>query len=162
MAQRNSGDDWELNVETCRVELWRGYLTSSFVARLEGDVAGTVVDSSSSFRWRSAKPPDTQEAKLAHYELVSRLKGAGWSPSGEVGEWYETELARPTLVPPKAEPEPEPEPAAPAPVAVVARADPPTPEPTPLAIAAPRDRWRAVAAAGLLAAVAFLVVLALH
>jgi hypothetical protein len=115
-------DDWELSVETCRIDLWRGYVTSSFVARLsEGPEAGAVIETSSSFRWRGSRPRDMEEAKLAHYELVSHLKADGWSPNGELGEWYETELARPTLVPPR-EPEAavdEPEPASDVAVVVV-------------------------------------------
>lgn len=100
MAHAESDDEWEVRVQTCRVDLWRGYLTANFTARLlDGPDAGSAVDASSSFRWRSSAPPDTEEARLAHYELLSRLKAAGWAPSGEGEEWFATELARPTLVP---------------------------------------------------------------
>ena len=190
MPSPEEQEDWELSVETCQIELWRGYVTSSFVARLiEGAEPGAAVDTSTSFRWRSSQPPDTEEAKLAHYELVSRLKAAGWSPGNEGGEWYETELARPTLVPPRppesgaddAEQPPEPTPApTPATAAVTAVASPrveadqelrPVPRPkgqrresltAARELPRGRDRWRAVAIAGLVVAIVFLVVLVLH
>src|SRR3954465_14298872 len=101
MAQTEDREDWELRVETCRIDVWRGYLTSSFIARIvDGRDAGSGAETSSSFRWRSGRPPDTEEARLAHYELLSRLKDAGWSPNGGGGEWFEAELGRPTLAPP--------------------------------------------------------------
>jgi hypothetical protein len=182
VARSEEQEDWELHVETCRIALWRGYLTSSFVARVaEGPERGAVIETSSSFRWRGSKPRDLEEARLAHHELVSLLKNAGWSPNGEGAEWYETELARPTLVPPRApdvdagepegepqaapvveqEPEPEPEPVPPAPE----RLEPPPAPAAPVAHQvrpARRDRSRAVALVGLVVAIAFLVVVATH
>lgn len=172
-------EDWELNVETCRIGLWRGYATSRFVARItEGPESGTVIETSSSFRWRGSKPRDMEEARLAHYELVSLLKNAGWSPNGEGSEWYETELARPTLVPPRepavvgSEPKSEPPPQVavilPPPVTPESLEHEPEPEPVPVrqppepSQPARRDRSRAVALAGLLIAIVFLVVVVTH
>ena len=189
MAQSEEQEDWELSVETCRIALWRGYVTSSFVARVTGGPeSGAVIETSSSFRWRGSKPRDMEEARLAHYELVSLLKNEGWSPSSEGAEWYETELARPTLVPPRdpdvADSEPEPAP----PVGVVVappveqepldrervplavRQPPERTEPAPAAAApvadapgrARRNRSRAVALVGLLVAIVFLVLVVTH
>jgi hypothetical protein len=85
----------------CRIELWRGYLSSSFVALpVDGPDGVAVIEPSTTFNWRSSRTPDSQEARLAHYELVSRLKGDGWTPTGQGDEWYQTELSRPTLVEP--------------------------------------------------------------
>jgi hypothetical protein len=178
--------DWDVRVETCRVGLWRGYLTASFTATLiDGPGNGTVVDSSSSFRWRRADPPDTEEARLAHYELLSRLQEGGWTPSAEGDPWYAAELSRPTMVPreeetaepepaPAAhvepehagepEPEPEPEPVVRA-VVERPRTAEPEPEPQPQQRAAalrPHDRWRIAALVGLVLAIAFLAVLVTH
>jgi hypothetical protein len=189
VARSGEQEDWELSVETCRIALWRGYVTSSFVARVtEGPETGAVIETSSSFRWRGSKPRDMEEARLAHYELVSLLKNEGWSPSGEGAEWYETELARPTLVPPRepdvadSEPEPEPEPhvavvLAPTveqaalerePVPAPVRQPPERSEPPPATPVADqlrparRNRSRAVALVGLLVAIVFLVLVVTH
>jgi hypothetical protein len=182
VARSEEQEDWELHVETCRIALWRGYLTSSFVARVtEGPERGAVIETSSSFRWRGSKPRDLEEARLAHHELVSLLKNAGWSPNGEGAEWYETELARPTLVPPlepdvaPSEPEPEPAPQAAVVVAPPVEQEPLEHEQEPVPVreapASPvadqlrparRDRWRAVALVGLLVAIVFLVVVVTH
>lgn len=180
MAHAEHEGDWDVRVETCRVDLWRGYLTSSFVARrADGDDEGDVVDTSSSFRWRSSRPPTTEEARLSHYELLSRLKDAGWAPTGEGEEWYAAELARPTFVPradgeeaelhreqvPEQVPAPSEEAApVPAPTLIVALpAEPATVEPEHAATRRPRrDPWRIAAMVGLLLAIVFLVVLATH
>jgi hypothetical protein len=167
--------EWQLRVETCRIELWRGYVTSSFVARsAEGDGAA-VAEASPAFRWRGKRAPDSEEAKLAHYELLKRLKDDGWSETdGRGEEWYELELARPTMVP-RSEPEPvdeEPEPREQTPEPVVVESPPlPPPRPAPvlaevapLPAAAPRQRdaWRLTAAIALVAALFFLLLLVLH
>lgn len=183
MAHAESSQEWEVRVETCRISLWRGYVTSSFAARLvDGADGGALVDASSSFRWRRTGPPDTEEARLAHHELLSRLGSDGWAPSGEGAEWYAVELARPVLVRPTDAAPPEPEPAeVPAPEggasqpSPVARVEPPPPvaqEPAPSppaeeSVVEPRshphgDRWRVAATVGLLVAVALLVLLAAH
>lgn len=189
MAQSEEQEDWELSVETCRIALWRGYMTSSFVARVTGGPeSGAVIETSSSFRWRGSKPRDMEEARLAHYELVSILKNEGWSPSGEGAEWYETELARPTLVPPRdpdvAGSEPEPAPQVGVVVAPPVEQEPldrervplPVPQPPERSEPAPapaapvadtpeperRNRSRAVALVGLLVAIVFLVLVVTH
>jgi hypothetical protein len=189
VARSEEQEDWELRVETCRIALWRGYLTSSFVARVtEGPERGAVIETSSSFRWRGSKARDLEEARLAHHELVSLLKNAGWSPNGEGAEWYETELARPTLVPPRepdvvgSEPEPEPQAAAvaapsveqepleheeePLPVRQAPERSEPPPSPDPPVADQPRparrDRSRVVALVGLLVAIVFLVIVVTH
>ena len=174
-------DDWVLHVETARVELWRGYLTARFVARSSDDGAAVTAESTA-FRWRSSKAPDTEEARLAHYELVGRLKAEGWSPSGDGGEWYETELNRPTMVPRTVEekppeqavvvPAPAPVLPPPLPVEVIADATPAPSRFEPPRLVevhedadtqvAPRDPWRVVASVGLVLALAFLVALLLH
>ena len=169
--------EWRLHIETCRVDLCRGYLSSSFVAvPVDSPTDVAVIEPSTSFSWRSTKPPHSQEARLAHYELVARLKADGWTPTGQRGEWYETELSRPTLIEPveddldeppvavlpepEPQPEPEPEPA-------------PPPEPEPVAerprlaavAAVPpaaRDRWQLAAMVGLLIALALIVWVATH
>jgi hypothetical protein len=191
VAPSEEQEDWELSVETCRIDLWRGYVTSSFVARVtDGPEAGAVIETSSSFRWRGSKPRDMEEARLAHYELVSLLKNEGWSPSGDGAEWYATELARPTRVPPRepdvagSEPEPGPAPqvavaVAPSveqepldrePVSVPVRQPPERSEPAPPPAAfvadhpqpARRNRSRAVALVGLLIAIVFLILVVTH
>ena len=140
-----AGDEeqaWELRVETCRVEVWHGYRAAAFFARATGE-AGTVSlgEPSSSFRRRGSTVPDGDEARLAHRELLRRLSGEGWTPTGTGEEWYATELARPVAVPVAAEPAdeaaPQPGPALPpvperasAPTAAVAP-PPPRAEPTP-------------------------------
>ena len=161
--------EWRLHVETCRIDLWRGYLSSSFVAvPVDGPTDVAVIEPSTSFSWRSKKPPDSQEARLAHYELVARLKADGWTPTGRRGEWYETELSRPTLIEPVEDDLDEP------PVAVLLEPEPaPPPEPEPVAerprlaaVAvvppAARDRWQLAAMIGLLIALALIVWVATH
>jgi hypothetical protein len=128
--------EWKLHVEICRIELWRGYLSSSFVALpVDGPDGVAVIEPSSNFNWRGSRTPDSQEARLAHYELVSRLKGDGWTPTGQGDEWYQTELSRPTLVAPEEDDalfvdeldEPLADEPALRPVAVVAPPEPPPP-----------------------------------
>lgn len=167
---------WELRMETCRILLWRGYLTSVFYARRTGDVPGTSIEEQSSpFRWRRPSPPDTEEAHRAHDELMSRLKDSGWTQTGRGDAWYEAELARPQLVPSVQEREPVPV-LEPAPVVVPPTSLQPAPrEPraaAPARAPAPaastettvpgHDRWRLAAAAGLVTAVALLSWVATH
>jgi hypothetical protein len=181
----DGGEGSEPEMETCRVVLWRGYRTSVFYARATGDPSGTsIAEPSFSFRSRSRDAPDTPDARVAHDELVSRLKDDGWVETGNGGVWYETELARPALVPYRdeadtgrreeaaslLEPEPEPEP----PPALPSRLPVPPPEVPAVTEAAlarlfdvtrPKrrvDRWRLAAAAGLVAAVVLLSWAATH
>jgi hypothetical protein len=134
----------EPRVETCRVALWRGYMTASFYARSSDDTDGAIGEPSRSFRSRRGAVPDTEETRRAHRELVSRLEADGWLRTGGEGAWYETEFARTVLVPveetadepapsevavvpeSESEPEPEPEPV----VAPVRPVQPPPPEAT--------------------------------
>ncbi|MGH2935087.1 MAG: hypothetical protein ACRDL2_11330 [Gaiellaceae bacterium] len=172
-AEGSGEQGWDLRVETCRISLWRGYLVSAFYARATGDSTGASIgEPSSAFRWRRSAAPDTQEARLAQYELASRLKADGWTQTGQGDQWYETDFARPVLVPshrpaggsPHGEaaplPEREPDPAVP-PV----RSAPPQPAPPGPAAAPPAthpDPWRAVARAGLVTAIALLGWVAAH
>lgn len=172
-------EGWEPRLETCRIVLWRGYVTSAFTARTTHDHRGVVVaQPSASFRSRSATAPDTPETRSAHADVVSRLEADGWVQAGQGAAWYETEFARTVLVPvraPEAAPEgaqPEPLPAValePAPVAAVAAPPPrpaPEPEPAPVArVARPSRRgagWRLAAATGLVAALGLLGWFATH
>ena len=173
---------WALRIETCRVELWRGYLTASFYARSVDRAPGlAVAEPSTAFRWRKGSGIETEEARLAHYELLARLKSEGWTLTGEGDTWYATELALPVLVPAD-EPDADelddvPKPSRVAPGsrdAARARAEPepaaPETRPPPhlvVAAAAPRprnrlDRWRLASATGLVAALVLLGWVATH
>jgi len=148
------GEGSEPQVETCRVVLWHGYATSAFYARATDDPTETSIgEPSFSFRRQRRAAPDTPDARLAHRELVSRLKEDGWVETGQGGEWYETELARS---------------AAQRDEALALREFPVTTE-AGLArmfdVTRPKrrvDRWRVAAAAGLLAAVGLLSWTASH
>jgi hypothetical protein len=82
---------------TCRIEWWRGYLSSEFyAARCDADGDGAVVLRSPSFRWRKSTPPphDMPAAAEAHARLVAQLEADGWI-AGKVGaDWYSLELHR--------------------------------------------------------------------
>ena len=105
------------SAEFCRIERWRGYVTSTFCVRLPD---GTVVESPT-FRWRHAEPPpDGGAARAAYDELVDRLEGAGWAHHAAGAVWFATTFTRPAghraekAVPPVARPVPEqPRPVAP-------------------------------------------------
>jgi hypothetical protein len=151
---------WDVRLETCRIELWRGYVSAGFVAKN----ADGVVAESSTFKWRTARPPDSEEARLAFYELVGLLKSAGWTASGDGAEWYDATFARPVMVVEEPEPveapEPEPEPTPSPPPRV-----PAAPVPAATAVRAPRshlDAWRLTAFVALPVAVALLAWAALH
>ena len=159
---RTSDEDWALQLETCRIELSRGDVASLFFAR--GDDHGklaAVCEPSTSFRWRGRTAPDSPEARLAHYELVARLKADGWAKTGDGDEWYAVEFTRPTLVSRRADVEALPPPALdpPAPVADSVERLPPRPKPAPKA---QPDRWRHAAAVGVAIAVALLVWILVH
>ena len=170
--------DWALRIETCRIGLWRGYVTASFCARSLDRAPGlAVAEPSSAFRWRKGSGTETEEARLAHYELLARLKSEGWTPTGQGDTWYATELTLPQLVPSAepsvdvrhAVPEPEPEPvslpilaAQPAPAPAASETRPP---PHLVVVAPPRnrlDRWRLASATGLVAALVLLGWVATH
>jgi hypothetical protein len=176
---------WALRIETCRIELWRGYMTASFYARSIDRAPGlAVAEPSTAFRWRKGSGIETEEARLAHYELLARLKSEGWTLTGEGDTWYATELALPVLVPAdepgadELDAVPEPEPVS-LPVLVALHEPEPEREPEPaapetrppphLVVAAvvppPRsrlDRWRLASATGLVAALVLLGWVATH
>lgn len=138
----------------CRIERWRGYVTSSFLVRTPGG----VVESPAFRWWRAADPPDEGDARRAFDDLLDRLVAAGWTEIGRGGAWYAVELTHPALTAaapvahepvPAVEPAPEPPPAPPTPPVVVesrrAPAEPPPAAPLP---SASRPRRRLLAAAG--------------
>ena len=182
-TEAESAEGWEPRVQTCRIVLWRGYVTSAFYARAtDGSSGKPIVEPSASFRSRRAAAPGAQEARSAHADVVSRLESEGWIQTGRGAEWYATEFARSVLVPvsapdtesaqPAAEPPPEParepapvsspppEPAQPPPVPAAA------PRPSRVARAPqprrPRSGWRVAAATGLLTAIGLLGWAATH
>jgi len=122
----------ELRTETCRIVLWRGYLRSAFYVRLDG---------APSHEWVGPPSPafrGQRSARRAHAALLSRLAAAGWTPSGQGPEWYETTLVRPIGAPAREVP---------------IRSDPRSPR-------IRFDRWRAVAVGGLAVAIVFLSLVA--
>lgn len=177
-----------LTVDRCRIGFWRGYLVSTFYARPTGGAEGTSVGGPSApFRWRRGSTPTTEEARLAHRELVARLEADGWTVTGRGDQWYETELSRPRLAtraPRTDDPAPAVEtetiasadtatagatvalppqhafPASqdrPPAAAAVSATQPPTRVGIRVASERPQNRWRAAAALGLTAACALLV-----
>src|SRR6478609_7021734 len=75
----------------CRIERWRGYVTSSFCARLPD---GRMLESRT-FRWRhAAPPPDGGSARAAYDELVGRLEAEGWTHHAEGPIWFATTFSR--------------------------------------------------------------------
>ena len=168
--------DWALRIETCRIGLWRGYLTAAFCAwSVDRTPSTAVAEPSTPFRWRKGAGAETEEARLAHYELLARLKSAGWTPTGRGEEWYETELALPVLVPQEelveeTDDEPERVPVPPPVVVALRERAPAEPEapPRPVLVTEtpePRgrvDRWQVMAAAGLVTALGLLGWVAMH
>jgi hypothetical protein len=74
-------------VATCQIDLWRGYVKSSFVA-VTADADGPVkVAESRLFRPRGELREDDSAVK-AHEELVQDLLSRGWERRGQGGEWY--------------------------------------------------------------------------
>jgi hypothetical protein len=101
----------------CRIERWRGYVSSTFYAEIDDD---TVLESRP-FRWRhAAPPPHDGAARQAYDELVAQLLASGWRRHAEGPCWYEATFARTAAVPAStrrqaaAAPGPGPAPAAPA------------------------------------------------
>jgi hypothetical protein len=77
-----------------------------FVARAERDgQVEEVCAPSSAFRWRRSSPPDTQESRVAHSELVGRLEDEGWTKRLDGEPWYAAEFTRPLPVSALVEPE---------------------------------------------------------
>jgi hypothetical protein len=162
-------EDLELRVETCRIRLWKGYVTGMFYAAILDDAPDegeSVCEPSPSFKWRGRN--DSEEARAAHRDVVSRLAAAGWTLAGAAGDpWYATSFTR-TVFAPREQPAaaefcdddetPVPEPPAP---------EPPTSPPPALPPAAARkgirvDVWRVTAVTGLAAATLAAVWLAVH
>jgi hypothetical protein len=81
----------------CRIEWWRGYMSSEFYATCRDvDGAESIVISSPSFRWRKSTPPpqDFEPAAAAHGTVVAQLEADGWVRERTRGEWYALELRR--------------------------------------------------------------------
>lgn len=149
-------------VLTCRVERWRGYITSRFYVLLGED----RVLESRPFRWRrAAPPPESKRARAAYDELAGRLAEEGWRLLEQGPHWFATTFARTVLVPsqragahqpapqaPRAVPRPRPLPKEEPPAPVESRVDEPALEPepavqliadeAPVRDAQPRVRWR--------------------
>lgn len=108
-------------VRTCRIERWRGYVTSRFFVV---DDDGAVLESRP-FRWRqAAPPPETASARAAYDELVGRLEAEGWTFLADGTPWYRSTFARVVAVPLEAG-----TPLEPAQLSVPAAAAPPAPPP---------------------------------
>jgi hypothetical protein len=87
-----------LEVESCSVSRWRGYVSSSFVALLED---GTPVAETGGFRWRGdAPPPDAGPARRAYDQLHAKLETLGWEGTAEeANPWYAGRFTRTVAVP---------------------------------------------------------------
>jgi hypothetical protein len=84
------------NLEFCRIERWRGYVSSTFYARTTQD----ALHESKPFRWRRAEvPPDEGAARAAYDDLVARLRDDGWQPYEQGRVWYATTFARTVVLP---------------------------------------------------------------
>lgn len=93
VTPRVSGMRMATALETCRVERWRGYVTSSFYAISD---AGVVLAESPSFRWRRKQaPPDRGRIRAAWDALVAELAADGWEPTEASGsDWYRARFTR--------------------------------------------------------------------
>jgi Domain of unknown function (DUF4115) len=125
-------------VETCAIELWRGYTSATFVAIAGGT---TPLYESRSFKHRGRNMPAAEGAARAAYdEVVAALELEGWARAEEPpaawcnGQFTRTVLVTQVVQAPVHEPEPEPEPQV---VVVAAAPPPPAPEPEPVAVAPP-------------------------
>jgi hypothetical protein len=116
--------------QSCRVERWRGYVTSSFFVRFPD---GSVLESPR-FRWRGAEPPpETDAARAALADLVERVVAAGWTAGDAHGQWFATSFTRHVQT---AEPRPR-RVEAPAPDPAPVYSAPPAPPPPPAAAVTP-------------------------
>src|SRR5689334_13774467 len=82
-----------LGLERCVVEVWRGYTTASFIARI-GD---ELVAESPSFRSRGKQAPaETPAAQSALEALTAALLETGWSAAPDNGgpAWFELAFDR--------------------------------------------------------------------
>jgi len=83
-------------IRTCRVERWRGYITSRFYVFSDD---GSVFESKP-FRWRrAAPPPESKRARASYEELVARLESEGWSRFEQGPVWYATTFVQTVRVP---------------------------------------------------------------
>jgi hypothetical protein len=86
--------------ETCRVRLWRGYLSWQLVA--ESSKTASTVALSPMFRARRAKdvpspaPAENEAARRAVEALQAMLESHGWHRVGDGDAWYEGRFRRPT------------------------------------------------------------------
>lgn len=81
----------------CRIDWWRGYVKSTFDAKVQNpDGSETVLLSSPPFRWSKPAPPpkDLPHVVSAHAALVDELKAAGWVARRRGNQWYALELQR--------------------------------------------------------------------
>ena len=71
--------------ETCRIRLWRGYVTRCYIAQTEGaEGTETPIARSPSF-----KAVSTPEATAALQEMVADLRGKGWEQVHDTdGAWH--------------------------------------------------------------------------
>lgn len=92
----------------CRVERWRGYVSSSFYALTE---TGEVIESAPYRWWRAAPPPEDGVARAAYDSLVERLLAEGWEPEATGPTWYATSFVRRTFESPPVVVEAPPQPA---------------------------------------------------
>jgi hypothetical protein len=111
-SSAEAGEAAPREIRTCRVERWRGYVTSRFYV-LSDD--GAVLESKP-FRWRKdAPPPESKKARAAYDDLVARLEAEGWSRLDQDRLWYATTFMQTVRMPvaphqvPQVQPEPEPD-----------------------------------------------------
>jgi hypothetical protein len=78
------------------IELWRGYVKSSFYAKLRTADGDESVIRSPPFRWGKPEPPPktVRQVARAHAALVAQLEDEGWFPTGRGDYWYSLELQR--------------------------------------------------------------------
>lgn len=89
-AERSVGK----RVETCRVMLWRGQLTSQLYAASETeDGSWQPFAVSDYFRLKDEDVPATN-ALAALENLIAQLENEGWAVISEGPHWYEVELER--------------------------------------------------------------------
>ncbi|HEY1370436.1 MAG TPA: hypothetical protein VGF23_25125 [Gaiellaceae bacterium] len=79
---------------TCQIDLWRGYLKSSFVAMATEADGPVLIAESRLFRARGELREDEAAAK-AHEALVEDLLAQGWKRRGQGEDWYALRFVRP-------------------------------------------------------------------
>jgi hypothetical protein len=82
--------------DSCRIEWWRGWVRSQFVAcSSNGSGHKTLIAESPSFSWRSNEPPPESPTALAAYlELARTLDGHGWEPDSRGDVWFAARFRR--------------------------------------------------------------------